>query len=69
MSLFDACREASAITAILQELGLEMTGPFIAYEDNNAAKTKADQLSTKGSRHVSVRYHFVRQLSTAAPPT
>jgi hypothetical protein len=39
-----------------------VVGPIVIYEDNQTAKRMAEEIATKRSRHIDVRYHYVREL-------
>ena len=64
ISLSDAVREAMYIRRLLSELSID-SGPITAHEDNITTKIMAEEISTKRSKHVEIRYHYVRDQVSA----
>lgn len=62
ISLSDAAREATYIKQLLGEMGHEINEAIIVYEDNQTAKIMAEEVATKRSKHIDIRYHHVREL-------
>jgi transposase InsO family protein len=62
IALSDAGREAMFIKRLLNELGVDLTSPIVMYEDNQVAKLMAEEVATKRSKHVDIRYHHIREL-------
>lgn len=62
ISMSDAVRDAMFIRRLLQELGYDITGPITVYEDNQTAKTIAEEIATKRSKYIDLRYHHIRHL-------
>ena len=56
----EAVREATAIKRLLTELGHHITDPIKTLEDNQVAQRMADEITTKRSKHIDIRYHYVR---------
>jgi hypothetical protein len=62
IALSDAGREAMFVKRLLGELGVDLTLPIIIYEDNQVAKQMAEEVATKRSKHIDIRYHHIREL-------
>ena len=60
IAMSEAARDAMYIKSLLQELGHDYPEPILVHEDNNTTKTMAEEIATKRSKHVDVRYHRVR---------
>lgn len=60
ISMSDAVREALFIKRLIQELGYNLSGPIMVYEDNTTAITIATEISTKKSKFIELRYHHIR---------
>jgi hypothetical protein len=62
MALSDTSREVVFIRQLLQSLGFSMGNGTEIYSDNNGAITLAcNPCEHQKSKHIQVRYHFVRQ--------
>lgn len=61
IAMSDAIREATFVRRLLQELGFD-SGPITVHEDNTTTKIMAEEIATKRSKHIEVRYHHVRHL-------
>jgi hypothetical protein len=62
MALSDSSRELIFIRQLLESLGFEVTGPTELYSDNMGALALANKpCDHHKSKHIQVRYHFVRQ--------
>ena len=67
VAISDACKETMALQQLLQEIGIISynPGPIQVLTDNQAALSMTtSSSSTSRTRHISVRYHFVRDLYT-----
>jgi hypothetical protein len=62
VAMAEAAGEAMYVRQLLRELGHDVVGPIVIYEDNQTAKRMAEEIATKRSRHIDVRYHYVREL-------
>lgn len=62
IALSDAVRDATFVHRLLQELSLATSGPITVYEDNNTTIVMANEIATKRSKYIDVRYHHVRAL-------
>ena len=60
IAMSEAVREATAIKRLLTELGHHITDPIKTLEDNQVAQRMADEITTKRSKHIDIRYHYVR---------
>ena len=57
-----ATQEALWLRYILEEIGISMQTPLVLYEDNQAAiKFSKNQGQHRRTKHVDLRYHFVRE--------
>lgn len=65
ISMSEACREAVFIERLVRAMGGMLNGPIIVYEDNQTAKRMAEEVATKRSKHIDIRYHHVRELASA----
>jgi hypothetical protein len=62
MALSDSSRELIFIRQLLESLGFKVTGPSDVYSDNNGALALANKpCEHQKSKHIQVRFHFVRQ--------
>jgi hypothetical protein len=61
IALSESLRVAMYIKRLLQELGCD-PGPITVYEDNMTTKIMAEEITTKRSKHIDIRYHHVRHL-------
>lgn len=62
IALSDGAKEAVYIKRVLEAMLGDIEGPIVAHEDNQTAKYMAEEVSTKRSKHIDIRYHHVRQL-------
>lgn len=62
IAMADGARRARFIHQLLTEMGQHPAGPITLYEDNQTAKRIAEEITTKRSKHIDVKYHFVRTL-------
>ena len=63
MALSDAAKEAMHLRALMLSLGLEVPGKTVIYEDNQAAiKIAENPVLHDRTKHIDIRYHFVREL-------
>lgn len=60
VAMSDAVRDAMCIRRLLQELG-HNTGVITVYEDNTTAKIIAEEITTKRSKYIELRYHDIRR--------
>ena len=62
----DWSREAVWLRTLLQELGYTQTGPTLLHCDNESAINLAyNPLANKGSKHIELRHHYIRELVEA----
>ena len=62
MALSVATQEAIWLRHLQEELGVTNTGPTLIYEDNQGAISMAkNPVFHKRTKHVQIRYHFVRE--------
>ena len=62
MALAVETQEAIWLRMVFEELGVELSGPFVIKEDNKACQMFADHAGNFGrTKHIDVRYHFVRE--------
>ena len=62
MSLAAACQELLHLRQLLNCLGVEFSGPFRMFEDNQGCIALAtNAVTTNRTKHIDVKYHFVRQ--------
>jgi hypothetical protein len=64
IAMSDAVREAMYFRQLLGELGHHVE-TITVYEDNQVAKRMAEEVATKRSKHIDIRYHHVRELVAA----
>ena len=63
MALSDASKEAIHLKALLLSLGFEQPDPVVIYEDNQEAQKIAENpVLHDRTKHIDIRYHFVREL-------
>ena len=60
IAMSDATRDAMYIRQLLSELGFKIDSPITVFEDNQTAKHMAEEIATKRSKHIDLRYHYVR---------
>lgn len=60
VALSDTSREAVWLRRLLQEIGAMKESPLNLWEDNQGALALTKEGSTKRSKHIDVRYHFVK---------
>lgn len=60
IAMSDAVRDAMCIRRLLQELG-HPTGVITVFEDNTTAKIIAEEVTTKRSKYIELRYHDIRR--------
>ena len=68
VALCETCAELLYIRQILEFLGVEIDYPMIIYVDNVGAIYLANNESSTRTKHVDVRYHFVRELTEEPNP-
>jgi hypothetical protein len=62
MALSDSSREIIFIRQLLESIGFRVQGPTGLYSDNNGALALANKpCDHQKSKHIQVRFHFVRQ--------
>jgi hypothetical protein len=62
MAAADACKEVLWLKTILLEIGIDAKTPIVLQEDNQACiKMAKNPVFHKRTKHIDVRYHFVRQ--------
>ena len=62
IALSEASRQVTWIQNMLIELGLELAIPSTIYEDNQGTiKLAENPLISKRSKHIAVRYHYIRE--------
>jgi hypothetical protein len=62
VSLAESCRDVKPVLNLLTEIDRKVDLPVVCYEDNQTAKKMTEELTTKRSKHVDIKYHFVREL-------
>lgn len=62
VSLAESCRDVKTVLNLLSELGRATDRYVVCYEDNQTAKKMAEELTTKRSKHIDIKYHYVREL-------
>jgi hypothetical protein len=63
MALSDAAKEAMHLRALLTVLGISTEAKTVIYEDNQAAiKIAENPVLHDRTKHIDIRYHFVREL-------
>ena len=66
MALSDAAKEAMHLRALLTVLGIDVEEKTVIYEDNQAAiKIAENPVLHDRTKHIDIRYHFVRELVEA----
>lgn len=60
IALSSCTTECIFIKQLLESLLLKTVSPIVVYEDNQSAIKIASTLETKRSKHIDVRYHFIR---------
>ena len=66
MGLDEAVSEALLLTQLLQDMHMPQQLPIVLYEDNQSAiKLAANMQFQRRSRHIRVRYHFIRECVAA----
>ena len=62
MALSHAVKELTWIRMLLECMGIKVKTPALVYEDNQAAKSIAENPeSSKRSKHIDVRFHHIRE--------
>lgn len=61
MALSSAAQEAVWLRKLLNDLKLKQEVPTILFEDNQAAISMARNTHHGRSKHIDIRYHFVRE--------
>ena len=61
IAMSDAAREAVYIKRLIEAMGGAIKGPITVYEDNETAKHMAQEVTTKRSKHIDIRYHHIRE--------
>ena len=64
IAMSDAAREAIYIRRLLEAMHSNID-TIKVYEDNQVAKRMAEEIATKRSKHIDVRYHHIRELVEA----
>ena len=63
MALSDASKEAVHLKALLASIGYGQEEPIVIFEDNQAAQKIAENpVLHDRTKHIDIRYHFVREL-------
>ena len=63
MALAQAAQECCFVRQLLISLGVVLTHPTVMYEDNKSCIHVANnEVTSNKSKHIDVRYHFVRDL-------
>lgn len=64
VSLAETCRDINTALNLLKELGRAPApnDAVVCFEDNQTAKKMAEELTTKRSKHIDVKYHYAREL-------
>lgn len=60
IALCDAVREAVYVRRVMEAMDITHEGPIIVFEDNQVTKRMAEEVSTRRSKHIDIRYHYVR---------
>lgn len=61
VALSEACGEGIWLSKVITDLGIDPQLPFTIYEDNAGAIFMAQNPETKRSKHIDVKYHWIRQ--------
>lgn len=62
IAMYDAVREALYVQRVLAALpGIQCFSPITVFEDNQVAKRMAEEVCTRRSKHVEIKFHFVRE--------
>ena len=61
IAMSDGAREAIYIKRLIEAMGGEIKGPIVIHEDNQTAKLMAQEVTTKRSKHIDIRYHHIRE--------
>lgn len=62
VALSTAAQEGIWLKRLLDEFKITLQiKPFVIYVDNQGVKSIAEQLETKRSKHIDLKYHFIRQ--------
>lgn len=61
IALCDAVRDAVYIRRILEAMHVSHPQPIVVYEDNQVAKRMAEEVSTRRSKHIDIKFHYVRE--------
>lgn len=64
VALATCCTESLFLGQLLNDILNESVYPIIIFEDNQSTIRMANTLETKRSKHINVKYHFVRELVT-----
>lgn len=62
IAMSDAAREAVYVKRLLGEMGHDLNSAIVVHEDNQVAQMMAEEVATKRSKFIDVRYHYVREL-------
>jgi transposase InsO family protein len=66
IALSDAARDTIHIDQLIDELHKRRAkSPITMFEDNQTAKHMAEEIATKRSKYVDLRYHYIRQMVAA----
>ena len=64
----EACSQLLYVKQILESIGVTITYPIPVYMDNQGAIFLASNESIARTKHIDVRYHFLRELTQGANP-
>ena len=63
MALSDASKECMHLKGLLGSMDVELEGPPVIFEDNQSAQKIAENpVQHDRTKHIDIRYHFVREL-------
>ena len=66
MALDEAVSEVLFLTQLLSDMRMPQALPVVVYEDNQSAiKLAANMQFQRRTRHIRVRYHFIRECISA----
>lgn len=61
----DGVRDALYVRQLLQELGATLPSSVTVYEDNQTARHMANEITTSRSKHIDLRYHYLRDCAAS----
>lgn len=68
MAITDAAKEAMHLMSFLVELGFPELAKMVIYNDNQGAgKLAENPVYHSKSKHIDIRYHFIRQVLKERP--